>query len=92
MKNLINAILIHEDDNVVTVTAAVNKGSAVAFQKGNDLIELNVTDDIPVFHKIAVAEIKAGAPVFKYGQLIGRAVVDIAKGSYVHDHNIESPV
>lgn len=91
MKTNINAILIHEDDNVVTVTTAVEKGSMVAFQNGDEVVELNVVEDIPVFHKVAIKDIKKNAPVFKYGQLIGKAIVDIDKGSHVHDHNIVSP-
>ena len=92
MKNSINAILIHGDDNVVTVTAALEKDSVLAFQKGENIIEMKVIEDIPVFHKVAVSDIKKGAPVYKYGQLIGKAVSSIVKGSHVHDHNIESPV
>lgn len=91
MKDKLNAILIHEDDNVVTVTTAVENGSIVAYQKGDDIIEMGVLEDIPVFHKVAVADIKKDALVCKYGQLIGKAIVDINKGSHVHDHNIASP-
>ena len=91
MKNSVNAILIHGDDNVVTVITALEKGGVLAFQKGKDIIEMKVIEDIPVFHKVAVADIKKDAPVYKYGQLIGKAIIDINKGSHVHDHNIESP-
>lgn len=91
MKTKKNAILIHEDDNVVTVTVAVEKGSVVVFKKNNDIIKLNASDDIPVFHKVAVSDIKSGAPVYKYGQTIGEAIINISKGRHVHDHNIESP-
>jgi len=91
MNKKINAILIHGDDNVVTVTTALGKGSDLAFQKGEDIIEMKVVEDIPVFHKVAVADIEKDAPVYKYGQLIGKAILDINKGSHVHDHNIESP-
>ena len=91
MINKINAILIHKDDNVVTVTTALEKDSVLAFQKGEDIVEMKVIEDIPVFHKVAVNDIEKDGPVYKYGQLIGRAVVNINKGSHVHDHNIESP-
>ena len=91
MKTIINAILIHEDDNVATVLAALKQGSAVTFQKGDEIIELNTSEDIPVFHKVAVSEIKKDAIVYKYGQMIGKAVVEISKGNHVHDHNIKSP-
>jgi altronate dehydratase small subunit len=31
-----------------------------------------------------------GDDVVKYGEIIGRATADIAKGEHVHVHNIES--
>ncbi|MFQ5657413.1 MAG: SAF domain-containing protein [Candidatus Methylomirabilales bacterium] len=31
-----------------------------------------------------------GAPIIKYGQVIGRATVEIAPGDHVHVHNMES--
>ena len=91
MKTGINAILIDEDDNVITVTKAIEKRGVAAFQKGDDVVELNVIEDIPQFHKVAVTDIAKDASVYKYGQLIGKAVADINKGSHVHDHNIASP-
>ena len=91
MKNNLNAILIHESDNVVTVTTDLKKGDTLLFQRGDDVIELVVLEDVPVFHKVAIADIEKDAPVYKYGQLIGKVVMSIAKGNHVHDHNIESP-
>ena len=38
-------------------------------------------------HKIARHGIDAGAPVLKFGQLIGFATSDIARGDHVHSHN-----
>ena len=39
-------------------------------------------------HKMAVAPIAAGAPVLKFGQIIGFATEDIAPGDWVHAHNV----
>ena len=39
-------------------------------------------------HKIAVAEIPDGAPVSRYGQIIGFAQGPIAPGAHVHTHNV----
>ncbi|MBU4435720.1 MAG: altronate dehydratase family protein, partial [Alphaproteobacteria bacterium] len=44
--------------------------------------------DIPKGHKIAVADIRLGDDVRKYGWPIGRATVDIALGDHVHVHNV----
>ena len=91
MKAGINAILIHKDDNVVTVLTDIAMNSVVIFQRGDELAELNVIEDIPVFHKAAVTDIEKDAHVLKYGQVIGKAITHIARGSHVHDHNIVSP-
>ena len=91
MKTGINAILIHEDDNVVTVLVDIEKDDVVVFQKGDEIITLNVIDKIPVYHKTAVTDLKKGTAVLKYGQVIGKAIAEITRGSHVHDHNILSP-
>ena len=91
MKTKINAILIHDDDNVVTVITALEKSSTLVIKKGDDIIETVVKEAIPIFHKVAVRDIKKDAPVYKYGQLIGKAISHIERGSHVHDHNIASP-
>lgn len=41
----------------------------------------------PAGHKIARAAIAKGAPVVKYGQIIGYATDDIPEGAHVHSHN-----
>jgi altronate dehydratase len=91
MKTNINGILINDADNVITLTTSIKKGETVGYQKGGEIIEINVVEDIPVFHKVAIADIKKNAQVYKYGQMIGKAIVDVARGSHVHDHNIASP-
>jgi (2R)-sulfolactate sulfo-lyase subunit alpha len=46
--------------------------------------------DVPIGHKIALTDIKSGDTVWKYGQDIGKAVADIAKGDHVHVHNLKT--
>jgi len=45
-------------------------------------------DDIPAGHKVAVRAVAAGAPVHKYGEVIGIARADIPAGAHVHVHNL----
>ena len=40
-------------------------------------------------HKLAIQPIAEGAPVRKFGQIIGRATQAIAPGEHVHVHNVE---
>ncbi len=41
-------------------------------------------------HKFAVCDIKEGENVIKYGNPIGHATCDIAKGEHVHTHNLKT--
>ena len=52
--------------------------------------EITVLDDIPIYHKLAVAEIRKGEAVYKYGEVMGVASQDIHVGQWAHIHNIES--
>ena len=52
--------------------------------------EIEVKEDIPMYHKIARVPIKAGEQVIKYGEYIGEAACDIPAGAYVHTHNVLS--
>ena len=56
----------------------------------NETITLTALDAIPLGHKIALADITAGATVLKYGHDIGRAVASIGKGRHVHVHNLKT--
>ncbi len=87
----INAILIHNNDNVITAIESLQTGSVARYQDDREIVEIVITEEIPKFHKIAVVDIQESKPVYKYGQLIGEATKTISKGSHVHDHNIASP-
>ncbi len=58
--------------------------------KDNVAITLDGEGNIPAGHKIALQDISQGGYVIKYGEIIGRAKKDIAKGEWVHTHNVES--
>ena len=53
-------------------------------------VALEVAGNIPAGHKYALRDIKCGEPVYKYGEVIGRATADIAAGEWVHTHNVKS--
>lgn len=52
---------------------------------------LTVREHIPQSHKIALIGIERGAPVFRYGQIIGRANRTIPAGSWVRAEMLELP-
>jgi altronate dehydratase small subunit len=51
---------------------------------------LQVNQEVPFAHKIAIQAIKKGDKVMKYGQVIGEASKDIVAGDHVHVQNIRS--
>ena len=71
---------LSEADNVLVAIDTVEKGSAAP--EG-----ITALDRIGKGHKMAAAAIAAGEPVRKFGQIIGFAKQDIAKGAWVHEHN-----
>lgn len=75
-----------EKDNVVTMIRQLNAGEVIDV----DGTEIQAKQDIPVYHKIAIKEIKAGETVVKYGESIGTASCDIHVGDWVHTQNLES--
>jgi len=69
-------------DNVVVAREALAAGSVLEGE-GVTLVE-----PIGAGHKLATAAIAKGAPVRKYGQIIGFATADIKPGEHVHLHNL----
>ena len=74
-------IRLHADDNVVV---AVDQLLIGAVGQGVAAIER-----VPRGHKMASAPIATGAPIRKFGQIIGFATRAIAPGEWVHEHNVE---
>jgi (2R)-sulfolactate sulfo-lyase subunit alpha len=46
--------------------------------------------DIPIGHKVALANMNAGDTVLKYGVDIGRVVAPIKAGEHAHVHNVKT--
>lgn len=74
-------VRLDDSDNVVTAI------SEIAVDTVCDCVAARQA--IPRGHKMAVAPVKAGDPVVKYAQVIGRARQDIAPGDHVHTHNLD---
>jgi len=80
------AIAISDQDNVATALEALEPGRVLEIAGQ----QVTVGAPIPRGHKIALRAIRAGEPVIKYGSPIGTATADIAPGTHVHTHNVES--
>jgi (2R)-sulfolactate sulfo-lyase subunit alpha len=86
--------LVHSPkDNVgVVVVEGLTAGTAMlgVVTETDKTLELKARHDIPIGHKVALKPLKAGDTVIKYGEDIGRMVVDAAVGEHVHVHNLKT--
>ena len=85
----VQAIVMYPKDHLATSLRKVAKGEQINFTHEKQWVTLTLQDEIPFGHKFALIHIPAGTEVRKYGEVIGRAVQDIAQGMHVHVHNIE---
>ncbi|CAN5169009.1 UxaA family hydrolase [soil metagenome] len=87
-------LLVHEHaDNVgVVVVEGLTAGTEMmgVVTADNSAFSLKVNADVPIGHKVALKDLKAGDTAIKYGADIGRIVADVAKGGYVHTHNLKT--
>jgi altronate hydrolase len=74
-------VQLHPDDDVVIARHQLVAGMRIRSS-------LAVRGLIPAGHKLAIRSIEAGAPVRRYGQIIGFATRAIEAGEHVHTHNL----
>lgn len=86
----INAILISEADNVVTVITEIAIGGQVSYRCQNEIRSLTAQEAIPYCNKVALHDIAVGDKVIKYGEMIGKSTAAICKGCLVSHNNIYS--
>ena len=79
-------IHVNEKDNLVVCLQQIKKGETVTLNGK----AYTASDDIPKFHKMAIADIRKGELCYKYGEVIGEALEDLRPGDYVHVHNMAS--
>ncbi len=79
-------IRMHDRDNVAIVGNDGGLPAGTPLPGGPTLRE-----KVPQAHKVALADLPVGAEVIRYGVVIGRAVRDIAAGSWVHERLLEMP-
>jgi galactarate dehydratase len=79
-------IKVHNLDNVAIVVNPEGLPAGTNFPDGPTLRER-----IPQSHKVALREFEAGAPIIRYGQVIGTAAVPIPAGSWVREDMVRLP-
>ncbi|MGI9401873.1 MAG: UxaA family hydrolase [Rhizobiaceae bacterium] len=80
-----SAILLHPDDNVICLLRDHRAGE-VPIVDAAEAPALH--EDVALGHKIAMHDIDQGAPVYKYGHVVGTANQPIFAGQHVHLHNL----
>lgn len=81
------ALVMHGADNVATVLDDLPAGRTLTVGDGETI---TLAEDVPFGHKVALTDVDAGEPVYKYGEVIGEASTAIAPGEWVHTHNCDS--
>lgn len=85
--------LVHgEKDNVAVAVVDITAGDRCTClnMQTEARTEIQARTAIPLGHKIALQEFRAGDTVVKYDHDIGRVVAPIGKGEHVHVHNVKT--
>ena len=80
-------LILAPDDDIAVALDDLAPGERLDSPSGQQ--PLTVRGAVPRGHKVALREVAAGAPVRKYGQIIGVASAPISAGEHVHTHNLE---
>lgn len=84
-----DALVVDEKDDVATLIRDAQEGESIRYWFGGEMQTVTLIDSIGFGHKVALRSMPEGTHVKKYGEVIGRATVEIAHGAHVHVHNIE---
>ena len=85
--------LVHDKrDSVAVAVVDVKAGQSLSGKSldTNETVQAKANMDIPLGHKIALKDFKAGDDVVKYGVVVGRVVQPIKSGDHVHVHNVKT--
>ena len=87
-------LLVHDkSDNVgvVVVEGVVAGQELLGVHLADDSdFRLVANHDVPIGHKVALADLAEGRDVTKYGETVGRMVAPAARGDHVHTHNMKT--
>jgi (2R)-sulfolactate sulfo-lyase subunit alpha len=91
-KDMIQFLVHEKADNVGVATVDIKTGELAQglYMDSQESCEVKTLQDIPLGHKIALADIAADSSVIKYGADIGRVVAQIKAGEHVHTHNLKT--
>ena len=90
---MIHAVLHDAKDSVaVAVVEEIKAGTEMTawIMDEDKLIQIKALQDIPIGHKVALADLNVGDTIYKYGIDIGKVVAPIKAGEHAHVHNIKT--
>jgi altronate dehydratase small subunit len=86
---MVNTLVIDGRDTVGVALVELSPGALITFADMNGQ-RVVTREPIPFGHKVALAPMRRGEHVIKYGASIGVAHCDIQPGDHVHVHNLKS--
>jgi altronate hydrolase/altronate dehydratase small subunit len=84
------ALVLNERDDVAVLLRSVTIGERLLAGGAGQAVELRAACALPLGHKVALRRLPAGAPVRKYGEVIGRLTAAAEAADHVHVHNLAS--
>lgn len=86
------AFLAHNEGDMVAVAVQdVSPGTRkVVFMDSDRELEIEVSEDVPLGHKVALVDLAEGAEVIEYGVRVALTRQAIEAGQLVHVHNVRS--
>ena len=91
---MVTHFIVHDKADTVGVVVvedvAPGKELTGWIMETDETVQLKALDAVPLGHKIALKDLKAGDSVLKYGHDVGRVVADAGKGRHVHVHNLKT--
>ena len=85
-----NALIVEKNDDEAVVLEAIHVRDKVTYRYGDEERSVVSLSEVPVYHKVAVRDIKRGDHILKYGEKLGVATQDIKLGEHVHVQNLDS--
>ena len=79
-----SVILLHPADSVAIARKNIETGREFEVNS----VTVRTLAPIPAGHKVAIRPVRAGDPVYRYGNVIGFATAAIQPGEHVHVHNL----
>ena len=85
-----NALIVEKNDDEAVVLEAIHVGDKDTYRYGDEERSVGSRREVPVYHTVAVRDIKRGDHILKYGEKLGVATQDIKLGEHVHVQNLDS--